>query len=417
MEMTKCLVLTACLAWPATTLAAAQPLSLAVAVELAVAQSADVAARQAAIEAATALVGAAGQRPEPELVVGVDDVPVSGNLAYSLSRDEFTTRKFGIMQSFPRSIKRQLRTQRASDDVRLTNAEQQFTMLDVKRQVAQAWISLYIADQALHRLQALEPVIELQSRVATAGVASGRNGTADALASQSALIEFRDRILMAEQTANRLRTRLAWWLPEDANRPLAAAPDFGALSVDAATLQGEIHRHASVLTRDAEIQAARTDIALAQAEKRADWSVELDYSNRSAPFSDMVSLEFRVGLPLLGKRRLDPIVAAKHASLRRAQAQREGEIRMHAAEVSEQLVDWQALKTRVASYDNELVPLARARAQAALSAFQAAQTPIKAVLDARAAEIDTQLQALELRRQWGQSWAYLSYLQSAGSTP
>jgi outer membrane protein, heavy metal efflux system len=417
MKPSACWAIVACVTWPATPFAAAEPLSLNAAVDLAVAQSADIGARVATVEAATALVAAAGQRPDPELVVGIEDVPLSGQFAYSLSRDDFTMRKIGVMQSFPRRIKRQLRSQRASDDVQLTRAAQQLAELDIKRQVAEAWIALYIAEQALHRLLNLESGFELQSRVATAGVASGRSPTADALASQAALLEFRDRIRGAEQAANRARARLAQWLPDDANRPLAAAPDFGSLPSDASQLQADIHRHAAVLSFDAAIEAARTDIALAQAEKRADWSVELDYSNRSAPYSDMVSLQFRVGLPLFGKQRLEPMIAAKRAELRRVQAQREGEIRRHTAEVSEQLVDWQALKLRVASYDNELVPLARARALAALAAFQAAQTPIKAVLEARATEVDAQLQALALRLQWGNTWAYLSYLQRPGSLP
>jgi outer membrane protein TolC len=178
-----------------------------------------------------------------------------------------------------------------------------------------------------------------------------------------------------------------------------------------------VHDHASVIAYDRQIEAARTDIALAQADKRPDWSVELDYSNRGRPFSDMVTLEFRIGLPLFAARRQDPLIASKRAELRKVEAERESDLRMHSAEVSQQLSDWQTLKERVKTYDTELVPLAHAQAQAALSAFQSAQSTLKPVLDARAAEINAQIQVLELRGQLGRAWAFLSYLQYPRRAP
>ncbi len=393
------------------------PLTLTAAVELAASHSPALLARQAAVQAADALVVSAGQLPDPELIVGLEDVPVTGDLALSLSRDEFTGRKIGVMQSFPRKLKRDLRRQRAGNDVQLTQAQHEDDSLLIRREAALSWISAYVAEQRVRRLQALEPLLLLQTRIADAGVSSGRLTAAESLAAQSALIEFRDRVQVAEQAARRARLDLRRWLAQDADRALAEAPGFDQLPVPTDQLLSGIHEHASLRTYDARLEAARTDIALAQAEKRPDWSVELDYANRAAPFSDMVTLEFRIGLPLFSGRRQDPVIAAKRAQLHQVEAERESILQMHAAEIAQEIADWEALKLRVKTYESQLVPLSQARTRVARAAFESSMSSIKPVVEASAQEIETQMQALELRGQLGRAWAFLNYLQNQGVTP
>ena len=53
----------------------------------------------------------------------------------------------------------------------------------------------------------------------------------------------------------------------------------------------------------ARLAAAQTDVELARTQKRPDWSVELDYAQRGPTFSNVVTLEFRIGLPLFAKNK------------------------------------------------------------------------------------------------------------------
>lgn len=397
--------------------AADEPLALADAVERAVAESPDVAARDAAGLAARSLVGPAGQLPDPELAVGIEELPITGPLAYSLNRDDFTMRKIGLQQMFPRREKRALRSQRAADEVQLTTAERERAILDVKRQAADAWIGAYVAEETLHRLRAIEPDFELQARTANAGVASGRLTSTDSLTAQAALVLFRDRVRLTELAVRQARAELSRWVPGEADRPLATPAGLHELPLPREQLLTGVHHHASVLAYDAQLDAARTDVALARADKRADWSVQLAYSNRARPYSDMVSLEFRVGLPLFASRRQDPVIAARSAQLHRVESEREAELRMHSAEIAKELANWETAEARLETYEHELVPLAEARVRAALAAFESAQTPLRPVLEARVAAADVQVQALEVLRQLGRSWAYLSYQQTVRSSP
>src|SRR5688572_30827631 len=88
--------------------ALAQSLSLEQALGIAESRSAQLAAQRAAAEAAAALVPAAGENPDPKLVVGLENIPVEGGDRWSLSADFMTMRRVGVMQDFVRGEKRAL---------------------------------------------------------------------------------------------------------------------------------------------------------------------------------------------------------------------------------------------------------------------------------------------------------------------
>ena len=77
-------------------------------------QAPSLAARQAVLDSANDAIEPAGQLPDPELVAGIDNLPVTTGDAFSLTHDFMTMRKVGVMQTFTRRAKRDARTQRAA---------------------------------------------------------------------------------------------------------------------------------------------------------------------------------------------------------------------------------------------------------------------------------------------------------------
>src|ERR1044072_3329380 len=102
---------------------AAEPLSLEEAVRRALQIAPQVSASAANLEAMQALTVSAGRLPDPELIVGIDNLPVTGTDAYSTTADFMTMRKIGVTQAFPREEKRRLQRERAQAEVDLANAE------------------------------------------------------------------------------------------------------------------------------------------------------------------------------------------------------------------------------------------------------------------------------------------------------
>ena len=389
---------------------ASESLSLEAAVARALEIAPQVGARTADFEAMQALAVSAGRLPDPELLVGIDNLPVTGEDAYSTTRDFMTMRKVGVMQEFPASAKRKLQRQLADAEVGVAQAELLESRLAIAREVAQAWIRRATAESSLHDLRTLQPEVELQAVAARAGVSAGRSSTAEALAAETAVAQLNARLLRMQSEARRASFELARWIDADAARPLAPMPSLNELPTQPEALLASMHEHGSLLKYQSQIDAARLDVDLAKAQRRPDWSAELAYAKRGPDFSDMVSLEFRIGLPLFTKYRQDPQASAKHAALRRIEAEREAELRMHTAEIKQMLNEWQQLGAQVEQYERELLPLARERSRAALASYRTGRSELSLALDAYRQETELVVEHAELLNERGRAWAFLRYL-------
>jgi outer membrane protein, heavy metal efflux system len=389
---------------------AAEPLSLEAAVERALDIAPQVNSRTANFEAMQALAVSAGRLPDPQLVIGVDNLPVDGPDAYSTTRDFMTMRKVGVMQEFPAAAKRKLERQLAGAEVGVAEAELLESRLAVAREAAQAWIKRATAESSLNDLRTLQPELELQAVAARAAVSAGRSTTAEALAAEAAVAQLHARLLRMQSAATQASFELARWIDADAARPLGPMPSLDELPTPPAALLASVHEHGSLLTYQSQIEAARLDVDLARAQRRPDWSTELSFAKRGPDFSDMVSLEFRIGLPLFTKTRQDPRISAKHAQLRRIESEREAELRMHTAEIQQMLTEWQQLGEQVGQYERELLPLSRERSRAALASYRAGRGELRLALDAHQQEIQFVIEHAQLVNERGRAWAFLRFL-------
>jgi len=399
------------LLWPLTAAATERALSLEAAVGQALGNAPQLDARAANVDATRSLVVSAGRLPDPELIVGIDDLPINGPDAYSFTRDSFTMRGIGVMQEFPSAAKRRLRHQRAAADADIAEAELMQVRLDIAREVSQAWIRRATAETSLAELRALEPEVELQAAVARAAVSAGRSSSAEGLAAEAAVVQLANRVLRMESEVRNATFELARWIPADAAaQPLALMPSLDQLPTSAAELLATVHEHGPLLLFESRTTAARIDVDLARAERRPDWSAELTFAKRGPAFSDMVSLQVRIGLPLFARYRQDPVVSARHADLRRLQAEREAELRMHTATLRQMLTEWERIGQQLNRYEQDLLPLARERTRTALASFRAGRTDLRLALDAFAQEVDLVIEHAELRNERGRAWAYLRYV-------
>jgi outer membrane protein, heavy metal efflux system len=387
------------------------PLTLDEAVQIAQSRAPQLDAQQAAVDSATSLVMSAGRLPDPQLVIGVDNLPVTGPDAGSFTADFMTMRKIGVMQSFPREEKRRLQHVRAQAEVDRASAELVANRLEVAREATEAWIRLATAHSAFEQLSALEPEIELGATAARAQLASGRASSVDALTAEAAVARLKNRLAGLQAEAQKAQAQLARWIGEDANRVPSALPAFDQLPIPPETLLTTAHQHGMILPFEARLAEARADVDSARAARRPDWSTELSFAKRGSTFSDMVSLQFTVDLPVFARTRQDPVIAARSADLRRIEAERDTQVRMHTAELHEVLIDWRQLGEQLTRYDQELSPLARERSRAALAAYRAGSADLRGALDAFSDEIEILIERAGVEEERGRMWAFLRYLE------
>jgi cobalt-zinc-cadmium efflux system outer membrane protein len=392
--------------------AAEAPLSLEEAMERAIADAPQLDASRAMVEAATQSASAAGRLPDPELLVGVDNLPVTSADRFSLNRDFMTMRRIGVMQTLPSGAARRGQAALAAREIELAEAQLQATRFDTARAVGEAWIASAVATEALRRLRALRAELAIQSEAARAALTSGRSNSAEALASAASLAGLDARILELEQRAATARVELARWIGDAALRTPEALPwqrEAGLLADI-----GDVSTHAPLAPVTSGIAVANARVALARAGKRPDWSVELAYSMRGARYSDMVSMQFRVGLPLFARNRQNPAIAARLAEMHAQEAERETMLRMHRAELQTAQTMWQSGHARLAHFESVLLPLAQDRARTAVASYGAGRGELRDVLDALETQVELENDFTQLAGEVTRAWLFLHLLHAQG---
>lgn len=405
-----------CASAPWVESAQAQTLSHDEAVRMAIERAPTLVGQRNALEAAQAGVESAGRLPDPELILGLDNVPIDGVEAYSLTDDFMTMRRVGVMQAVPNSAKRAAERERAQAQIGRADAALTQAQLDVARATSSAWFATASARELIEQLKISIEQAQLQVRAEKASLASAQSSTVEALNAQSAVAQLKDRLLEAQQGEKTARAELERWIGET-NATLGAAPSLQQLPVARETLLSSLHRHALVRALDQQIAAAQSEVDAAKAAKHPDMSFELAYATRGSAFSDMVSLEFRMGLPLFAAHRQDPTIRAAQAGVSELQAMRESELKMHAAETAAQLAAWDAARERLILLEQERLPLAQESTQAAQAAYRSGGGALAALLDARMREAELLVERAQLKEKLAQAWAFLRYLEPAETLP
>lgn len=388
------------------------PLSLDEAVALAAAQSSRVSASQAQAEAARQLALAAGQRPDPVLKLGVNNLPVDGPDAWSLTRDFMTMRSVALMQELTRADKRQARVARATGEADAAAIGQRQLTADLQRDAALAWLERSFQQSMRELLVAQQIEAERQVQSAEAAYRGAKATQAEVFAARTELELLRDRIDQVDRMAAVATTQLGRWIGAAASRPAAARPVLAPPVWAQDNLAKHLAAHPQIAGAAQQVALAQADAEIARADRQADWSVELMFSQRGSAYSNMVSLNLSRPLQWDQTQRQDRELAARQSQVSRAAAERDDLLRAHEAEVRTMLQEWQSHVARLERYDARLLPLSRQRNEVALSAYRGGNSSLMAVLEARRAEIDTRIERLRIEMDIARLWAQLAFLES-----
>lgn len=390
---------------------AADPLTLEEAQRIAVARSQQLVAQDALTAAARDQAVAAGQLPDPVLQLGIDNMPANGPDRFSLSRDFMTMRRIGVMQEIPRAEKRQLRTEKFERDAERVQAQRQLTLANVQRDTALAWLDRYYAQAQRELLLQQIQESRLQVEAADSAFRINRGSQADVFAARAAVITLQDRLSQIDRQLRSAALMLARWVGvANAERSTSGSPPWQSTPLQDHVTSEHLKQHPDLLAIAAEISAAETEARLAQTNKKADISVEASYAQRGSAYSNMLSIGVSIPLQWDQKNRQNRELSAKLAMVDEAKARYEDMLRKNEAEIRSLINDWQTGKDRLVRFRNELIPNARQRSDATLTAYRSGKSDLAVGLLARRDEIDVRMQALTLEMETARSWAQLNFL-------
>ncbi|MCK6369956.1 MAG: TolC family protein [Gammaproteobacteria bacterium] len=376
--------------------AAPELLTLPEAVQLAVEAQPALAAKAATVRALRQEAVAEGQLPDPQLVGGIMQMPVTDDAAFSLRDDDFAALSLGVSQEFPRAAKRRLRGQRreqqaAAAELGLTGVEKR-----IRRDTGWAYLEVAGASAAARLVDDLAKQAWRQQVATEIGFTTGQRTQSEMLAASVEAEILVDRARAERQREHAARARLGRWIGPAADRPLPEAlpslPDPAPLE----SLVDGLSMHPLLAEPTATARVAATELKLAESQLQPDWRVEVRYDHR-LEFSDLVTLMVGVDLPLFGAQRQDRRTLAARETLQASHAQRDDAQREITAQLTSAYRNWQAGRERLRRYDEALLPASHRRVAAALAGYQSGQVGLTALLDARRSLLEAELMRLDLQ--------------------
>ena len=374
-------------------------LSFAEAEREALARSPGLTARGFATEAARASRIAAGRLPDPRLVVGVENLPVSGSERGSLTTDFMTMRKVGVMQDFPNRNKRDASRDSADAAIARAQSERQVEALTIRRAVGLAWSDRYYAEARLALIDAVTDENRLLDIVVRAQIAGGKATALDALAVEQERAAIDDRRDEMEHEIHAAEARLGRYLPERAREPLTGVAPLQLTSME---LLSRLDSNPEVKLYESLRAVAQAEVRAADAAQKPDWGLEISYAQRGAAYSNLVSVQVSVDLPLFLSTRQGPLLAARQSDLSRVDAEREDRLRDLRATVEQLLAEYAELRSRVARIRQVVSALAQRRVDTALDEYRAGRIELSQVVAARREKVETQLKGIELEQRLSQ---------------
>ena len=163
-----------CAAFASVSSQAQQALTLDQALRAAQDRSRQLVAQDSAASASREMAIAAGQRPDPTLKAGINNLPIDGPDRFSLTRDFMTMRSIGLAQEITRSDKLKARSARFDREAEAAEAARAVALADLRRDTAKAWLDRYYQERMLDLLHTQRAEAGLQIEAADAAYRGGR---------------------------------------------------------------------------------------------------------------------------------------------------------------------------------------------------------------------------------------------------
>lgn len=357
------------------------------------------------VSAAAERVEYEGRLPDPQLTLGVVNVPTT---TYDLRSEDMTMTNVGVRQQFPPGDTLKLRSQRARQELTREEARLEMERRNLLRQVRSAWLELYYFDRSLKLLDDSRHVQARLVEDAEARYRAAAGSQPEVLAERQALARLDERIAMLRALRAKTRAQLSRWVGGPAQQPLPETLPPPA----SAPAEFAVERHPEWLAARAGIEAARAEVDIARQEYKPGFMVDVAYGLRRArpdgsERADLFSALVTMDLPIFRAKRQDRRLAEKQTLETAARYEAEDKRRELEAMYRAAQAEHEALAQRVQIFESRILPDAEREAALTVAGFARDQSERR---QARLKALETRLELTRLRVDLARSQAELSYL-------
>ncbi len=365
----------------------------------------------ARLEAARRRVIAAGARPDPMLMAGIENLPLGRETMAQSGPEPMTMRTIGVAQTIPYPGKLALRAQVAQREGDAAEAAVQVARRVVVRDVKDAYYELAFLDQALVVTTRSEDVLGTFIQVTEGRYGVGVAGQQDVLKARVEAARLAETAASLQEQRRATLARLNGVLDRPSDTPVvspvlpqaivhAAISDsasevrfvsaaLGARAADsplpplAELQQAAIRQSPELREHEAMIAAQATRLDLARKDLLPDFDVSLKYGQRPAR-PDMITATVSVPIPLQRRRKQDQLVAEADAQLLAGHEEHRAKVNEMNAEVARLVSELERERTQLALYVKAILPQGRAALASATESYQVGKVEFLTVLDSQA---------------------------------
>jgi outer membrane protein TolC len=368
----------------------------------------DVRAATARVDAASARIGPAGARPDPMLMVGVQDVP------YRMPgyADDFTMNVVRVTQTVPFPGKLGLAVRAAAGEADAARASTEQARLDVARDVRKAYYELAYTQRARDIIARNQSVLTSLLQASQVRYEVGSGTQADVLRARVEITRLGDEAAVLAADARAARARLNAILDQPSETPIDSATipasivrlavadsathvhfasaALGAPPADSPlpsgdSLQGLAIAHSPMLrAHGARIGAQERMLALARKASLPDFDVSVEYDQRPH-FPDFLSAFVSIPVPLQKGRKQNEEVVAAQSELTALHAEHAADVAALRAAVATLASDAERERTQLALDVAGVLPQARATLQSATASYAVGRVDFLTLMETQTA--------------------------------
>jgi len=356
---------------------------------------------------------AAAAWEDPNIRIGIMDVPTD---SFDINAEPMTQLEIGYQQMFPRGSASSVMAQKKQAQQKQQLASINLREREVKMNARKAWLELYAQQQTEKILLASRQIFSQQMDVSESLYAAGRSNQQDVLQADLELSLVDDRLQKVTATKLEKLAQLTQVVGvEAAQTPINESPDIYGELADEKILREQLGKHPFVLQQQAAIAMQTEEVSLAQQKFKPQWGFDLSYNRSdgttigSEEYSAM-SFMLMFDLPLITGNSQDRELMASKQMLQAERYMSQDVMLQLISQLDQALARWQQLTRRLALYDQRVLNQAQQNARVALKGYQSGVVTFEALTRARSAELDAQMQRLDLYVDKAMVYAQIMYL-------
>ena len=297
---------------------------------------------------------AARSLPDPQLMVGIQNFPITGENAFSPTDDFMTMYMIGIMREQVRRSKREAQAERILAEALVSRRKGSAEERHIRREVMIAWIDAVEARAKQELLAQLIADLRAGRKVIEAAIPTGGSTPALALEADAEVGLAESQLADAKRAEARARARLARWIgAAAAARPLPdSLPDIEPPMEHDAHVVGV---HPKLLVAQAEEQAALRQVDVARQERKPDFSWQVSLGLRPE-FGHMLSAQVSIPLQINRRNRQDRLIAEASARADAARFRAEDTRRELESQYATAIADYEGADAELARINRDAIP-------------------------------------------------------------